>query len=223
MYSLVDYRDRANERTCPVPDGHALPAVLQRPNRFHQGRGTFTTMSHHVLRSCCYLIEVLTWSFCGATVLAVVHHVSLLRPLLARSSLPRILPSALFPSAGGVVWPLSRPFLVAHGLLDDIPDRPIATRLDALPRPPAVLNAGIHMVATKPRHQAELPRTAGLHRAVSALGLDGIQSRDARHSAEGRDHGRRDWPHLVLLHRCIPSYAQRLSPARSAHVVAPAV
>lgn len=39
MHSLVDHRDRAHERARPVPDGHALPAVLQREDRLQQGRG----------------------------------------------------------------------------------------------------------------------------------------------------------------------------------------
>ncbi len=38
------------------------------------------------------------------------------------------------------------------------------------------------------------------------MGVDGIQLSSSRNGAQGRDHGRRDRPHLVFLHGCLPPH-----------------
>lgn len=75
MYAMVDDSDSLNQRIGAMPNGHSVPAVLQRANRIWQGR-----------------------------VLETPHDVLVLWALLARSPLPRLLPPALRSSSrGGIV------------------------------------------------------------------------------------------------------------------------
>ncbi len=55
-----------------------------------------------------------------------------------------------------------------------MPDLPLFPRLDAVPRAPALIDTGVHMVETQPRHEAEFPGAAGIYGAVSAMGFDGL-------------------------------------------------
>lgn len=130
-------------------------------------------------------MHMLTWPLGAQIVLAVVNDIPLFRPLLPRPALPRLLPTALCPSPRGVVWPVPRALLLAAGLLDSLLNPPVAARLYALPRPPAILHTSIHMVATESRHQAELSRAARLHSAIPTLGADGVQPRHAWVRAQG--------------------------------------
>ncbi len=56
----------------------------------------------------------------------------------------------------------------------NMPDLPLFPRLDAVPRAPALIDTGVHMVETQPRHEAEFPGAAGIYGAVSAMGFDGL-------------------------------------------------
>lgn len=85
------------------------------------------------------------------TVLATLDNVSLLWPLLARSTVPRLLPSTICAPSRGVIGSIACSFLVAPTLFNGLLDRSVAPCFHAIPRSPALLDAGLHMVPTQPR------------------------------------------------------------------------
>lgn len=153
---MVDDGDSLDQRIGTVSDGHPVPAVLQRANGLWQGR-----------------------------VLATLDDILILWAVLVRPPLPRLLPPALRTSPRRVVWPIAGAFLLASRLRNGLPLGPFALCLDAVPRPPPVFDAGIHLVPTQPRDSAQLPRPSRFHGAVPAVGAYGVQSRHARNSPQG--------------------------------------
>jgi hypothetical protein len=107
-------------------------------------------------------------------VLAPPHNIPLLWPPLPRPSLPRLLPNPLLPPPRRKFRPLPRTFLLAPPLRHNLPNPPLSPRLNALPRTPPLIDSRLHLVTSKPRHSAFLPRTIGFHSAVFALGVDGV-------------------------------------------------
>lgn len=80
-------------------------------------------------------------------VLASSYYVPLLRSILARSAIPRLLPSALRAITRGVLWPLpSTLFLVAR-LLHGESSSLVATGLDAVLGAPTLFNSRLYLVA----------------------------------------------------------------------------
>lgn len=64
---------------------------------------------------------------------------------------------------------------MAPRLCHDLPHRHVASRVHALPRPPAVLDARLHLVAPKPRRASQFLGPAGLYGPLSSVGADGLQ------------------------------------------------
>jgi hypothetical protein len=144
-------------------------------------------------------------------VLAFGDNIPLLWTILSRPSLPRILPPALFTASRRIVRSIASPLLLAATILHGLLDPHVSTRLDAFPRPAALINTRVHLVQTEPGYETEFPWPLGVHCAVPALGPHGLQLGHERNDSERRDHGRGNWPCVVLLHGCLPSSAQRLS------------
>ena len=118
-------------------------------------------------------------------VLAPPHHIPLLRTPLPRPRLPRLLPHAVFPTIRRELRALTRAFLLAPPLRNDMSDLPLPARQHAVPRTPAVQHTRLHLVAAEPRHSAFLPWAPCLHGPVSAVGVDGVQPCGSRHCAQG--------------------------------------
>lgn len=74
---------------------------------------------------------------------------------------------------------------MAAPLCDGESNRLVATRLDAFPRPPALIHARIHLVPAESRYQTQLSGSARLYRPVPPLGVDGLQPCPSRHCSQG--------------------------------------
>lgn len=108
------------------------------------------------------------------TVLATSLDIPLLRSTESGSTLPRLLPSALLPSVGGVIRPILGAILMAPLLRHDPPPNHLAIPLPSIPRNRPVFQPGIHLEPTQPRNPTKLPGDTGVHGAVSAMGVDGV-------------------------------------------------
>lgn len=74
---------------------------------------------------------------------------------------------------------------MAPSLRYSVPHLSLSIGIDAIPRPSALLNPSVHLVATESGHAAEFLRAVGLYSAVLALGVDGLQSDSSWYGAEG--------------------------------------
>jgi hypothetical protein len=120
----------------------------------------------------------------GNTVLATPYNFPLLRPPVPRSRLPCLLPDPILKITGRVIRSLTRAFLMAVTLRNDMSHLSVAFSIDAIPRTPALFHTRLYMVAAQSRHAVEFPRVVGLHSSILALGLDGVQLGTAWHGTE---------------------------------------
>jgi len=146
VHEGVDDNDSLDKRHGSVSNHHALSAVLQ-----------------------------LSRSVRKVSVLAPLDYVLVLRASLTRPRLSRLLPAALLKAPRGIIRPLTGALLVAASLRNYESDLPLTAGLDALPWTPALLDASLYLVSTKPGHTAEFLGTLSIHRAIPALGTDGLQ------------------------------------------------
>lgn len=142
-----------------MSNGHPLSVVLQLSRCLRQVPGSPTSPILHLLM-CCALIaaprqsssppkipETLLITLNILIVLASSDYVPLFRSILARSAIPRLLPSTLRTITRRVLWPLpSTLFLVArvlHGESSSL----VATGLNAILGPPTLFNSRLYLVA----------------------------------------------------------------------------
>ena len=118
-------------------------------------------------------------------VLATFNDIPILRRVLSRPLIPRLLSPTIRAPTRRILWSISRTLLVAPAVRDDLAHSNVTTCIDAIPRPPAILDAGIYLGPTQPKHSAKLPGPARLHSSIPALGADGLQPRDAREHSQG--------------------------------------
>lgn len=63
---------------------------------------------------------------------------------------------------------------MAPPLCDYYPRRPLALAVHPVPRLSLEQHPRLHLVKAQQRHETELSRLAGIHSAISTLGLDGV-------------------------------------------------
>lgn len=160
-----------------MPNRQPLPTILQLPDCILPSTSTLPPEFYHISRKTCTTNK--------RTVLASPDHLPLLRPPLARPSLPRLLPDALLPPPRRILRSLSGALLLAPPLQHNLPDPPLSPRIHALPWATPLLNIRLHLVPAQPRHTTLLPGPTGLHSAVSAVGVNGLQSCGSWHDPEG--------------------------------------
>ena len=118
-------------------------------------------------------------------VLAASHNVSLLRTAQPGLALSCLLPTAVLASPRRVVRPIPGALLLASLLRHDLPPTPFAVPLPSVPRNGAVVESGVHLEPAESGDTAQLPGDPGVHGAVPAVGIDGVQPCGARDRAQG--------------------------------------
>lgn len=118
-------------------------------------------------------------------VLAPPHNLPVLRTLVVGSGVPRLLPATILSITRRIVWPITGALLLVAPLRHDEPHMHFSPRLHAIPRPPAIFHTRLHLVTAEPGYPAELPGSAGIHCAISAMGADGLQPDPTRDNPQG--------------------------------------
>lgn len=132
-------------------------------------------------------------------VLALDHKLPLLWSALVGSAVSRLLPSKVFAVTGGVEWKEPGTIQLAVALCDWIAFGVESVVGDSLPGQCFVELTGIHLEQEKSRDKAQLFGSLGVYGAISAMGLDGIQSCAAWHSTQGRNMWCHCWTQCVFL------------------------
>jgi len=142
----------------------------------------------------------------GKTVLAHPDPLPLLRSTKPRPPLPRLLPATLLAPARRILGSFPGALRLAAAVRQQRPAPHVAAILHALPRLRPQQHPRLHLEPAQSRHATESPRPDGLHRPVSAVGLDGLFARFAWLGAERRDGWRlcRAW--YVLEPPCRSSF-----------------
>lgn len=83
-------------------------------------------------------------------VLAIIDDIFLLWRILSRPPLSHILLTAILTTPRRIIWQISGSLLVALALRNGQPDRLVAARVAALPWPPSLFDACIHLVQAQP-------------------------------------------------------------------------
>lgn len=118
-------------------------------------------------------------------VLAASHDVSLLRTAQPGLALSCLLPTAVLASPRGVIRPIPGALFMASLLRHDLPPAPFAVPLASVPGNGAVVEPCVHMEPAESGDAAQLPGDPGVHSAVFAVGIDGVQPCCARDRAQG--------------------------------------
>ena len=118
-------------------------------------------------------------------VLATCDNIPLLRPTLPRPALPCLLPPTILPVTRGEQRTLSCTFLMAPTLCYHTTPLPLTFDVNTIPRFGPQQQLGIYLEQTESRDEVELPWPLGLHRAVPAMGSNGIFFGTAWDSAKG--------------------------------------
>jgi hypothetical protein len=126
------------------------------------------------------------WPFVlTCTVLETTHHLLLLRPTESRPALPHLLPPAIRATSRGIVRSLYGTLCMAPHVRFHAPSLHRAHVLHGFPRLGSQQHAHLHMEQEEPRHNAQLPRAAGLQGAILAVGADGLFAHHAWDGTQG--------------------------------------